>query len=683
MVKRVCCILVLICWSGEVFAQQQDTTRSEVQEDLERALEDFDPNDPQFDTEQLTQYLQDLAANPININSADVDMLLRVPGINLKIARSIIEYRDTVKPYESVDELTEVSGLGSVTLNRIRPYVTIGSGLNLARLYSDYRYWINGGRFEMFSRYQRTLQKQEGYRHSPSEGGYLGSPDRYYQRFRYRSNHLSINFTQEKDPGETLSGPTGFDYNSWHFALQNNGKLRQFVVGDYDLSFGQGLVIWDGASFGKGREVISAVNRNGRGVSPYSSAQETNGYRGVAATYGGKLQFTGFYSYRKRTASIIAGDTIRSPRTNGFNRTENDLAVHNNTRQELYGGRMRMELPIGFIGASGYKTVFDKHIHPGNAVYNRFDFEGTNNTAFGVDYKFLLGPTLVFGEGARSKNGGYGFISGIEAPVGNDTEMTLAYRNYQKEFQSILGNGFGEASGQPKNEEGIYMGLRHSLNDMITLSAYMDQYRFPSPRFGTSQPTRGYDWLGLAEVQLSRNLEFYIQARSEIEDDEYEEVDEFGRIQQRLGKAQRSTLRGQLAYWVNPEIRLRMRGEAVRSRQAGEAEEYGYLLYQDLRFVAASKWTIDTRVSMFNTASFKTRVYQFENDLLYVLSNQVLSGQGQRLYLLVNYKPFSYMQVWAKIGMTVFEDERVIGSGLNEIQGNRRSDLGLQIRLMF
>src|SRR5690625_5504950 len=81
----------------------------------------------------------------------------------------------------------------------------------------------------MFSRYQRTLQDQDGYTRDDGSG-YQGSPVRYYQRIRYRSNHLSLNLTQEKDPGEPLSGPAGFDFNSLHFAVEDAGNLQMLVV---------------------------------------------------------------------------------------------------------------------------------------------------------------------------------------------------------------------------------------------------------------------------------------------------------------------------------------------------------------------------------------------------------------------------------------------------------------------
>lgn len=678
MRRGIICLIVWACFALNLHGQVKDSTRAKVQDDLEAALESFDPTDPNFSSEQLTQILQDLASDPLNINRAGTDRLLLIPGVNLQLARAISKYRDNQKPFESINELLQVSGIGEATLERMRPYVTVGSGMELSKeLYTDANYWTSGGTFEVFSRYQQTLQQQAGYQRPDSSGGYLGSPVKYYQRLRYRSDHVSVNLTQQKDAGEPFAGTTGFDYNSWHIALENNGKLQDLVVGDYGLYFGQGLVLWNGRTFGKGRNVIGTISRSSRGVRPYASSQESDFYRGVAATYGRKLQLTGFYSYRKQSAGSISANVTRGPQQDGFHRTENEQAQRNNLRQKMWGGRLRLEFPFGFVGATGYQTSFDKLV----SNSSQYDFSGQHTSVLGLDYTILAGPAILFGEVGRSQNGGLGLLSGVETSLGPNTELMVAYRNYAKDFQSILGNGFGEQSGEPQNEEGIYLGLRHTLNDHVTVSAYFDQYKFPAPRFGTSQPTRGYDWLGLLDINLNKDIQFYVQARSEIEDDEYEVANEFGRMETQLGEAQRSTLRAQFQYRVNPKIRLRTRGEVVRSRQAGEEAEYGYLMYQDLRYTPAEKWSFDARVSIFDTESFDTRLYQFENDLLYVLSNEVLYNQGQRLYLLVNYEPWTYLEFWAKFGVTIFENEQVISSGLNQINGNRRSDLGLQIRL--
>ncbi|NGP87802.1 helix-hairpin-helix domain-containing protein [Fodinibius halophilus] len=685
MQQRFYFIVVLLFLGPLVVqGQQQDSTQSEVQDDLEEALEVFDPQSSGADAEQLTQLLQELAANPVNINSAGINALLQVPGLNLKTARAIIDYRTSVKPFETVNELDEVSGIGRVTLEKMRPYVTPGRGIELSKaLFTDYRYWTTDGRFQAFSRYQQDIQKAEGYNKHPDDGGYVGNRIKYYQRFGYQSDHISLNLTQEKDPGEQLVGPTKFDHRSWHVALEDNGKLQMLVGGDYSLAFGQGLVLWSGAAFGKGSDVIGAVSRNGRGIKPYTSAQETNFYRGGAVTYGGKLQLTGFYSNRRRSASVISDDTTRFPGTDGYKRTANEFRQEDNLGHKLYGGHIQMEFPFGIVGATGYKTTFDHVIAASDRAYAQYDFEGRENSAFGVDYTLLLGPAVVFGEAARTENGGLGFITGVESGIGEDTEMTLAYRHYQKNFQSILGNGFGEVSGQPKNEQGVYLGIQHTIGDKVTLFGYFDQFRFPSARFGTNQPTQGYDWLGKAEVEVSSNLNFYLQFRSEIEDDEYEVTDRFGRKQQRLGSSRRSTYRAHLEYQVNPKVRLRSRGELVQSKQAGEELELGYLIYQDIRFQLRDNLQLDARLSMFDTESFDTRVYQFENDLLYVFASQALFDKGQRMYALLNYEPFDFLELWAKFGITVYEDKQVIGSGLNQVEGDTRSEVGIQARLKF
>lgn len=60
----------------------------------------------------------------VNINTAGQAELETVPGIGPVIARAIIAYRTEHGPFQSVDDLIAVSGIGPKTLEKIRPYVT-------------------------------------------------------------------------------------------------------------------------------------------------------------------------------------------------------------------------------------------------------------------------------------------------------------------------------------------------------------------------------------------------------------------------------------------------------------------------------------------------------------------------------------------------------------------------------
>jgi competence protein ComEA len=59
----------------------------------------------------------------VNINSAGKSQLTQLPGIGPAIAERIIESRND-SPFNSVDDLLRVKGIGPAKLERIRPFVT-------------------------------------------------------------------------------------------------------------------------------------------------------------------------------------------------------------------------------------------------------------------------------------------------------------------------------------------------------------------------------------------------------------------------------------------------------------------------------------------------------------------------------------------------------------------------------
>jgi len=64
------------------------------------------------------------AENPINVNTASHEALKALPGIGPALSKRIMTYRST-QPFQRVDELERVSGIGSKTLASIRPMVRV------------------------------------------------------------------------------------------------------------------------------------------------------------------------------------------------------------------------------------------------------------------------------------------------------------------------------------------------------------------------------------------------------------------------------------------------------------------------------------------------------------------------------------------------------------------------------
>lgn len=68
----------------------------------------------------------DAAEEKINVNTADLETLMTLPGIGETLAQRIIDYRETYGPFTAPEDLTEVSGIGEKRLDAIRDFISVG-----------------------------------------------------------------------------------------------------------------------------------------------------------------------------------------------------------------------------------------------------------------------------------------------------------------------------------------------------------------------------------------------------------------------------------------------------------------------------------------------------------------------------------------------------------------------------
>ena len=68
-----------------------------------------------------------IAADPVDINFANKETLMAVKGVGEKRAEAIINYRTKYGPFSSIEELTEVEGIGQATVDANRDILIVTS----------------------------------------------------------------------------------------------------------------------------------------------------------------------------------------------------------------------------------------------------------------------------------------------------------------------------------------------------------------------------------------------------------------------------------------------------------------------------------------------------------------------------------------------------------------------------
>lgn len=63
--------------------------------------------------------------DPVNLNAADAEALTALPGIGEELAGRIVQYREEHGPFEAVEDLTNVPGIGQGKLAALEGFVTV------------------------------------------------------------------------------------------------------------------------------------------------------------------------------------------------------------------------------------------------------------------------------------------------------------------------------------------------------------------------------------------------------------------------------------------------------------------------------------------------------------------------------------------------------------------------------
>jgi hypothetical protein len=651
---------------------------------MEEVLEDLSVNNDinnsvnslnwENELEELSNRLQE----PVNLNSATREQLEQFPFLSDIQIEHLLAYIYIHGQMETIYELQLVEELDRQTIQYLLPFVCI-KAINNEPAFRWKTMLKDAGRYgknEVLTRLDIPFYKRKGYEHT-----YLG-PSVYNSvkyTFRYR-DQLYAGGVAEKDAGEpfaALHNRYGYDYYSFYLLLQNCGRLKSLAVGNYRLSFGQGLVMSTDYLMGK-TIYASSFNNRSTGIKRHSSTDEYNYFRGVATTVAltKRLSVSAFYSHRNMDGVVTDGE-ITSVYKTGLHRSRKEADKKNLLTSQLTGGNVSYQQNHIRLGITGVYYVFNRLYEPELTGYSKYNIHGNHFYNLGIDYAYRWRRFSFQGETAIGKQG-WASLNRLQYSPVQDIQFILIHRFYSYDYWAMYAHSFGEGS-TVQNEQGYYVGLETTPFSHWRFFVSFDLFSFPWKKYRINKPSRGTDGLIQATFTPRTNLSMYLKYR--YKQKERDLTGSKGTLTLPIFHHQ---LRYRLNYSLNDVFSSRTTLDYNHFHSQDRAATKGYQVTQMIS--SQLPWTrlfADVQGSYFCTDDYDSRVYVSEKGLLYTFYTPSFQGRGFRCAVRLRYELNKHWLFITKFGETIYLNRNEIGSGNDLIYGNKKADIQMQLRIKF
>ena len=651
---------------------------------IEEVLEDLSVNNDinnsvnflnwENELEELSNRLQE----PVNLNSATREQLEQFPFLSDIQIEHLLAYIYIHGQMETIYELQLVEELDRQTIQYLLPFVCI-KAINNEPAFRWKTMLKDAGRYgknEVLTRLDIPFYKRKGYEHT-----YLG-PSVYNSvkyTFRYR-DQLYAGGVAEKDAGEpfaALHNSYGYDYYSFYLLLQNCGRLKSLAVGNYRLSFGQGLVMSTDYLMGK-TIYASSFNNRSAGIKRHSSTDEYNYFRGVATTVAltKRLSVSAFYSHRNMDGVVTDGE-ITSVYKTGLHRSRKEADKKNLLTSQLTGGNVSYQQNHIRLGITGVYYVFNRLYEPELTGYSKYNIHGNHFYNLGIDYAYRWRRFSFQGETAIGKQG-WASLNRLQYSPVQDIQFMLIHRFYSYDYWAMYAHSFGEGS-TVQNEQGYYVGLETTPFSHWRFFVSFDLFSFPWKKYRINKPSRGTDGLIQATFTPRTNLSMYLKYR--YKQKERDLTGSKGTLTLPIFHHQ---LRYRLNYSLNDVFSSRTTLDYNHFHSQDRAATKGYQVTQMIS--SQLPWTrlfADVQGSYFCTDDYDSRVYVSEKGLLYTFYTPSFQGRGFRCAVRLRYELNKHWLFITKFGETIYLNRNEIGSGNDLIYGNKKADIQMQLRIKF
>lgn len=553
------------------------------------------------DFEQLQTDLYAIHESPIDLNNTTEEELSQLVFLSPQQIDALLLYAHK-HPFESLYELRLIPCLADYEIRNLLPFVRIGAPKS-DKMHAR----------EVFTRASHEILTRIDARNIEDFEG----TDPMYVQTRYRFDyHRQVVFgAQLRRPAG--AGAQALQYGAYLQLRDISPHLHKLVAGNFQASFGQGLV-------------FAPVFHNGKSAYVQSAGQTSDGLRYYSSVDGESLHGAGAtlrWEWHKQTRlDVSALYSLKHA---------NDSTWHHVIGANITFRHKRLQVEL-----TAAENLWSDSIHPyRDAAYNAHYFRGTNQAVAGASARYTYHWFDAFAEVATTQKSqipdskwGVGTVIGSRFYPTQGLALVALYRYYSPWFDNALGYGFSETS-RTGDENGGYLGIDITRWQHWRISTYADVFYFSGPKYGIPESgTVGYDLL--ADVQYHAPREWWtalrLRARRKGSTDTYS-----ARVQfdwQRGGWSMRTTA------------------------DANYVQRYGISIAQDAAYSFSSvPLTLRGRVQFFDAREWANRIYLYEHDVLYAYSIPAVYGFGGRAYLYLRWQIIPQLALYFRLSETLYD----------------------------
>jgi hypothetical protein len=652
--------IMILCFFISLSCFSQELKLSEVIINIAEELANDDSNPDASST--YIERLQELAENPVRLNSSGENELSRLFFLSDFQVKALADYTHSSGKIITVFELANIPGFDRETVEMMIPFITLD---------------IKNKTIIDSTRGKSTLLTNLYFKPGSIDTSSLGPPWKILSKYKFSAGGFSGGITVEKDPGEKffIGSPPLPDFLSANIAYSGNGLIRRIVIGDYSARFGQGTNI--NTSIRTGLTLTAPGYMSGSNeIRPYTSTDENNFFRGVAAEFLIKdLGVSVFYSDKNSDATLgsstgITNNYIKNFYLSGIHNTSSLLLKKDAISERTYGLNLSCNLKNLRAGLIWSESRFSLPVLPASGTpEDVFSFKGDRNSLYSCYYNGFIRKILVYGEFSIAGNRRYALVQGISLRPSDRLTIGFLYRHYDAGFISFQGNGTASTSSAG-NSQGILGNFTFEAAKHLFISGGVDLQNFPWLKYRSSSPSEGtkqeirVKFLPTEKLTLESSYSYRV---SMADNNITSGVPE-------LEKMITRSLKGVLKYSLSDKLTLVTRMEY---KITFPSESRGSGLVQDLNYnFRKIPLTIWFRSCVFNTGSWDSRLYFYESDLLYSYSIPAYSGEGSRSYIMAKWEVGRFAEVRVKYAVTSLIKK-------NETDLTGRRDVRIQFKAMF